>query len=254
MQSKDPSFSRKSSEQKLAELALNIGGLSHAAAAQQLLELSNEFRYYSLEAEIAAPFEKAAADLKAKLEAKLKALQEEAAATPAPVIELPKVEESVQTSAPEAEPETVKAETEVTAPEPAPEAVEPEMEVMPTEEEIPAEPVAEEEPAVAAPVAEEAPAQQDIFTPAPAAEKKSLNDRLAGNVLKFGLNDRIGFVKDLFDGSQEDFNRVVSQLNTLGNLNEAMEFIHTHISGEYGWDQKEETAARFIAAVEQKFS
>ena len=88
----------------------------------------------------------------------------------------------------------------------------------------------------------------------PAVEKKSLNDRLAGNMLKFGLNDRIGFVKDLFDGSQEDFNRVVSQLNTLGNLNEAMEFIHTHISREYGWDQKEETAARFIAAVEQKFS
>jgi hypothetical protein len=250
MQSKDPSFSRKSSEQKLAELALNIGGLSHAEAAQQLLELSNEFRYYSLEAEIAAPFEKAAADLKAKLEAKLKALQEEAAATPAPVVELPKVEEPAETSAPE----PVEAVEPAPVMEAEPEIVEPVMEVVPAKEEIPAEPVAEEEPAVAAPVADEAPAQQDIFAPAPAAEKKSLNDRLAGNVLKFGLNDRIGFVKDLFDGSQEDFNRVVSQLNTLSNLNEAMEFIHTHISGEYGWDQKEETAARFIAAVEQKFS
>ena len=250
MQSKDPSLSRKSSEQKLAELALNIGSLTHAEAAQQLLELSNEFRYYSLEAEIAAPFEKAAADLKAKLEAKLKAMQEEAAATPAPVVELPKVEEPAETSAPE----QVEAVEPAPVMEAEPEIVEPVMEVVPAEEEIPAEPIAEEEPAVAAPVADEAPAQQDIFAPAPAAEKKSLNDRLAGNVLKFGLNDRIGFVKDLFDGSQEDFNRVVSQLNTLGNLNEAMEFIHTHISGEYGWDQKEETAARFIAAVEQKFS
>lgn len=250
MQSKDPSLSRKSSEQKLAELALNIGSLTHAEAAQQLLELSNEFRYYSLEAEIAAPFEKAAADLKAKLEAKLKALQEEAAATPAPVVALPKVEEPAETSAPE----PVEAVEPAPVMEAEPEIVEPVMEVVPAEEEIPAEPIAEEEPAVAAPVADEAPAQQDIFAPAPAAEKKSLNDRLAGNVLKFGLNDRIGFVKDLFDGSQEDFNRVVSQLNTLGNLNEAMEFIHTHISGEYGWDQKEETAARFIAAVEQKFS
>ena len=239
MQSKDPSFSRKSSEQKLAELALNIGSLTHAEAAQQLLELSNEFRYYSLEAEIAAPFEKAAADLKAKLEAKLKALQEEAAATPAPVVELPKVEEPAETSAPE----PVEAVEPARVMEAEPEVVEPVMEVVPAEEEIPAEPIADE-----------APAQQDIFAPAPATEKKSLNDRLAGNVLKFGLNDRIGFVKDLFDGSQEDFNRVVSQLNTLGNLNEAMEFIHTHISGEYGWDQKEETAARFIAAVEQKFS
>ena len=250
MQSKDPSFSRKSSEQKLAELALNIGGLSHAEAAQQLLELSNEFRYHSLEAEIAAPFEKAAADLKAKLEAKLKALQEEAAATTAPVVEVPKVEEPAETSAPE----PVEAVEPAPVIEAEPEIVEPVMEVVPTEVEMPAEPVAEEEPAAAAPVAEETPAQQDIFAPAPAAEKKSLNDRLAGNVLKFGLNDRIGFVKDLFDGSQEDFNRVVSQLNTLGNLNEAMEFIETHISGEYGWDQKEKTAARFIAAVEQKFS
>ena len=250
MQSKDPSLSRKSSEQKLAELALNIGSLTHAEAAQQLLELSNEFRYYRLEAEIAAPFEKAAADLKAKLEAKLKALQEEAAATPAPVVALPKVEESAETSAPE----PVEAVEPAPVMEAEPEIIEPVMEVVPAEEEIPAEPIAEEEPALAASVADETPAQQEIFAPTPAAEKKSLNDRLAGNVLKFGLNDRIGFVKDLFDGSQEDFNRVVSQLNTLGNLNEAMEFIHTHISGEYGWDQKEETAARFIAAVEQKFS
>lgn len=250
MQSKDPSLSRKSSEQKLAELALNIGSLTHAEAAQQLLELSNEFRYYSLEAEIAAPFEKAAADLKAKLEAKLKALQEEAAATPAPVVALPKVEEPAETSAPE----PVEAVEPAPVMEAEPEIIEPVMEVVPAEEEIPAEPIAEEEPALAASVADETPAQQEIFAPTPAAEKKSLNDRLAGNVLKFGLNDRIGFVKDLFDGSQEDFNRVVSQLNTLGNLNEAMEFIHTHISGEYGWDQKEETAARFIAAVEQKFS
>ena len=228
MQSKDPSFSRKSSEQKLAELALNIGGLSHAEAAQQLLELSNEFRYHSLEAEIAAPFEKAAADLKAKLEAKLKALQEEAAATPAPVVEVPKVEEPAETSAPEPV----------------------------TEAEIEDEAEAEAEPELVEPVVVSDSIEKEAITEkeVPAVEKKSLNDRLAGNVLKFGLNDRIGFVKDLFDGSQEDFNRVVSQLNTLGNLNEAMEFIHTHISREYGWDQKEETAARFIAAVEQKFS
>ena len=226
MQSKDPSFSRKSSEQKLAELALNIGELSHAEAAQKLLELSNEFRYYSLEEEIAAPFEKAAADLKAKLEAKLKALQEEAAATPAPVAEMPKVEEPIETSAPEP---VTEAETEAEA--------EAELELI--------EPVV-----VPDSIEKEVLTEKEV----PAVEKKSLNDRLAGNVLKFGLNDRIGFVKDLFDGSQEDFNRVVSQLNTLGTLKEALDFIDTHISNEYGWDQKEETAARFIAAVEQKFS
>lgn len=213
MQSQDPSLSRKSSEQKLAELALNIGELSDAEAAQQLLELSGEFRYYNLEAEIAVPFKKAAADLKLKLDAKLKALQEEATATPVPAVK----------SAP-----TVAVTEDVE-------------EAEPSEEEAPTESALEE-----------APAQQEMF--APAAEKKSLNDRLAGNALKFGLNDRIGFVNDLFDGSQEDFDRAVSQLNTLSSLSEAMEFIETHIFGEYGWDQKEETAARFIAALEQKFS
>ena len=225
MQSKDPSFSRKSSEQKLAELALNIGTLSHAEAAQQLLELSNEFRYYSLEAEIAAPFEKAAADLKVKLEAKLKALQEEAAATSAPVVEIPKVEEPAETSAPEpvkaAEPATV---TET-------------------------EPVSSETPVTL----NESESTSSPKTKSPVTEKKSLNDRLAGTVLKFGLNDRIGFVNELFDGSQEDFNRVVSQLNTCSSLEEATDYINAHIFDEYGWDLKEETAARFMAAVEQKF-
>ena len=218
MQSQDPSLSRKSSEQKLAELALNIAELSDAEAAQQLLELSGEFRYYSLEAEIDVPFKNAAADLKVKLDAKLKALHEEATATPTPAVK----------------------------PAPTAEVTEDVEEAELSEEEAPIESALEE-----VPVSEEA-AQQEMF--APASEKKSLNDRLAGNVLKFGLNDRIGFVNDLFDGSQEDFNRTVSQLNTLGSFSEAMEFIETHISGEYGWDQKEETAARFIAALEQKFS
>ena len=51
---------------------------------------------------------------------------------------------------------------------------------------------------------------ESVAEKAQSTEKKSLNDRLAGGALKFGLNDRIGFVKDLFDGSAEDFNRVVS--------------------------------------------
>ena len=84
-------------------------------------------------------------------------------------------------------------------------------------------------------------------------EKKSLNDRLAGDALKFGLNDRIGFVKDLFEGSAEDFNRVVSQLNSLGSLSEAQEFINTHVVPEYDWAANEETAERFMAAVKQRF-
>ena len=252
MQSKDPSMSRKSTEQKLAELALRIADYSNEEAANALLTISGEFRFLGLEAQMMLPYEKAADDLKSKLEARLRALEAEAKIAlemptpPAPQAEAPMAAPVVETT-------------------PEPE--------MATEPEATAEPTATSEPVVAveedlAPAAEapemasiamdfeekeDAPAPTAPTTPAPTTEKKSLNDRLAGGVLKFGLNDRIGFVKDLFDGSQEDFNRVVSQLNTLSTLDEANEFIQTHIAGEYRWEEKEETAARFMAAVEQKF-
>ena len=82
----------------------------------------------------------------------------------------------------------------------------------------------------------------------------SLNDRFAQKVFKFGLNDRIGFVKALFEGNQEDFNRVVSQLNTLSSLDEATAFIETYVAPEYKWDQQEEMAERFMTAVSTKFN
>ncbi len=82
---------------------------------------------------------------------------------------------------------------------------------------------------------------------------KSLNDRLAVNI-QIGLNDRIAFVKSLFDGSQEDFNRVVSQLNTYATEKEAKKFIHKMVKPDYDWSQQEELEARFIEIVERKFA
>jgi len=82
---------------------------------------------------------------------------------------------------------------------------------------------------------------------------KSLNDRLAMNI-QIGLNDRIAFVKSLFDGSQEDFNRVVSQLNTYATEKEAKKFIHKMVKPDYDWSQQEELEARFIEIVERKFA
>jgi hypothetical protein len=232
MQSIDPSMSRKNIEQKLAELALNISESSNVEAANKLLELSNDFRYLGLETEIVAPFEKAAKELKAKLEAKLKALQEEAMAASIPSIEVPEAQtnsDSTDDLVP-----TQEAETTIAPEQPS------------ISEETNAEPEFSEEETVSS--------EHTTTTKETAPkQKKSLNDKFAGGTIKFGLNDRIGLVKELFDGSQEDFNRVVSQLNTLSSIKEAMEFIETHISGEYDWEEKEEAAARFIAAVEQKF-
>lgn len=82
--------------------------------------------------------------------------------------------------------------------------------------------------------------------------KKSLNDKLQGDI-QIGLNDRIAFVKNLFGGSQEDFNRVVSQLNTIKTEKEAKKFISKMVKPDYDWTDKEEFEERFISIVERKF-
>ncbi|WP_158840464.1 hypothetical protein [Polaribacter sp. L3A8] len=82
---------------------------------------------------------------------------------------------------------------------------------------------------------------------------KSLNDRLTTNI-QIGLNDRIAFVKNLFDGSQEDFNRVVSQLNTYGTEKEANKFISKMVKPDYDWSNQQELEARFMEIIERRFA
>jgi hypothetical protein len=81
----------------------------------------------------------------------------------------------------------------------------------------------------------------------------SLNDRLKKGI-NIGLNDRIAFVKHLFNGSTEDFNRVVSQLNTSSSELEALEFLNNMVKPEYNnWIGKEAYEQRLLVFLEGKF-
>ena len=82
--------------------------------------------------------------------------------------------------------------------------------------------------------------------------KPSLNDTLKSNI-QVGLNDRIAFVKYLFDHSQADFNRVLSQLNSFKTEQEAMSFINKMVKPDYDWSGKEEYETRFLELVKRKF-
>jgi hypothetical protein len=90
----------------------------------------------------------------------------------------------------------------------------------------------------------------NLFEPVKGA---SLNDKLKTN-LQIGLNDRIAFVKNLFEGSQEDFNRVISQLNTLKTEKEAKKFINKIVKPDYNWSEHEDLENRLLAIVERRFS
>lgn len=81
----------------------------------------------------------------------------------------------------------------------------------------------------------------------------SLNDRLSKGIT-VGLNDRIAFVKHLFNNSNEDYNRVLSQLITFSTMEEAREFIDHMVKPDYNnWIGKEEYEERFLEVVEKKF-
>ncbi|WBX76938.1 hypothetical protein PG911_01375 [Tenacibaculum ovolyticum] len=85
------------------------------------------------------------------------------------------------------------------------------------------------------------------------ADSKSLNDRLQ-NTIQIGLNDRIAFVKHLFDNNQNDFNRVISQLNTLKTEKEARSFINKMVKPDYDWSDKEAYENRLFEIIERRFA
>lgn len=91
--------------------------------------------------------------------------------------------------------------------------------------------------------------EERTVPPAPANQG---NSRLSN--LNIGLNDRIAFVKQLFMGSQEDYQRVVSQINTMDDYNETVEFIESVVKPDYDWSKVEETENRFLELVAHRFN
>jgi hypothetical protein len=100
---------------------------------------------------------------------------------------------------------------------------------------------------------ERATIENPVIKENPAPKQKSLNDAVFSKNLQVGLNDRIGFVKHLFDGSQEDFNRVLSQLNTFNNQEEAFTFVLEIVKPDYNWTDKQDYEERFLKLIERKF-
>lgn len=83
--------------------------------------------------------------------------------------------------------------------------------------------------------------------------RKSINDQLAKGAIQVGLNDRIAFVQHLFNDSQADFNRVLSQLNTLDTYLESMYFIENLVKPDYDWENKKPYEERLINLVKKRF-
>ena len=97
-------------------------------------------------------------------------------------------------------------------------------------------------------------AELPIFEAVPESSQTSLNDQLKTQGFQVGLNDRLAFVKNLFENSNEDYDRVLSQLSTLGSFEEAADLLNTIIKPDYNnWEGQEDIETRFLEIIENKF-
>lgn len=86
------------------------------------------------------------------------------------------------------------------------------------------------------------------------SQKISLNDRLKKGV-SFGLNERLVYVKHLFNGNISEYDRVLSQLNTFHSYDGAKKFIETVVKPDYDhWEGEELYEKRFLTALENKLN
>ncbi|SDB61223.1 hypothetical protein SAMN03097699_2582 [Flavobacteriaceae bacterium MAR_2010_188] len=84
--------------------------------------------------------------------------------------------------------------------------------------------------------------------------KRSINDKFKGGGIHIGLNDKLAFIKHLFNGKREDYDRVLSQLNTAENFDQAHRLIQNQVKPDYNnWKGKEDLEQRFLEIIESKF-
>lgn len=69
----------------------------------------------------------------------------------------------------------------------------------------------------------------------------------------FGLNERLLYINELFDGSSESFSDAVKHLDIRSNLSEAATYIE-EIGSKFNWDIESETVEEFIQKLCRRYA
>ena len=84
-------------------------------------------------------------------------------------------------------------------------------------------------------------------------DKKNINDQFSKK-LSVDNNERLAFIKHLFDGDKNNYERVLNQTLTLGSWSEVSNLITSKVKIEYNnWKGKEDIANRFLAVLQKSF-
>jgi hypothetical protein len=69
----------------------------------------------------------------------------------------------------------------------------------------------------------------------------------------FGLNERLQYINELFDGSSEGFSEAIKAIDHSLDMNQAIDAI-TGYAVEHHWDLESETVEDFIVKVKRRYA
>ena len=98
--------------------------------------------------------------------------------------------------------------------------------------------------------------QQLVFDKKEESEPKSapsINDKFGKNA-QIGLNDRLAFIRQLFFGSESEYNKVVQNIGNLHSVQDIALYIEQEVKPIYNhWRGKEEYEERFLNLMLKRF-
>ena len=81
-----------------------------------------------------------------------------------------------------------------------------------------------------------------------------LNDQFA-KILKVGVNDRSAFIQKLFENKSEEYDKVMTQISSIGDWNLIKNFIQNKVKPEYSsWSDNSLIEKRFIDILKKQFT
>ncbi len=95
------------------------------------------------------------------------------------------------------------------------------------------------------------------FVPKENAEKKvavkAANGE--GKKMNIGLNDKIAFIRHLFNNDSTTYNKVIEKLNEIDSYEEALVYLNNEVKPRFNhWEDKDEYEFRLIQLLELKFN
>jgi hypothetical protein len=102
---------------------------------------------------------------------------------------------------------------------------------------------------------------QMTFIPKDKPVEKSVENQtettipVSGKKINIGLNDKIAFINNLFNGNEKAYNDVINRLNAFENYESALTYIYKEVKPNFNyWEGKDEYEFRLIQLLELKFN